>query len=99
VIAGSFPASNISIDTELTSRPQLAVEQQMINAQTGVARISISKVIPERVDLFVGMQNPYGVGPSLLDQSCKRFTHLDPKQGIVDPSFWFVYIRSVGMTL
>jgi len=42
------------------------------------------------------MQNPYGVGPSLLDQSCKRFTHLDPKQGIVDPSFWFVYIPLGG---
>src|ERR1700716_922922 len=97
VIARFFPASYISInartDQSLRNR---RVEKQVINAQTGVAHISISKVIPERIDLCVGMQDPYGIGPSLAKQSRKRFTHLDSEQGIVNPSLWFVYIPLCG---
>ena len=97
VIARFFPASYISInartDQSLRNR---RVEKQVINAQTGVAHISISKVIPERIDLCVGMQDPYGIGPSLAKQSRERFTHLDSEQGIVNPSLWFVYIPRCG---
>src|ERR1700686_590297 len=36
------------------------------------------------------------MGPSLLNQSCKRFTHLGSEEGIVDPALWFVYIPLRG---
>src|SRR5438309_676223 len=68
------------------------MEKKVINAQTGIARIRIAEVVPERIDLFIEMQDPDGIGPSLGEQSCELLTDLDPEKGIVDPALRFVDI-------
>src|SRR5260370_26523893 len=93
VIARSFPASYVAIDAGACQSPcNRGIEKQVINAQARIARIRIAEVIPECIDLFIGMQDPYGIGPSLGEQSCERLTYLDPEEGIVDPALRFVDI-------
>src|SRR5207302_2392563 len=68
------------------------LDQQVIDARTGVACLGNAEVNPEWRDLLVGMQYPYGIGPSMGEQSGERFTYLDPEESIVDPALGFVDI-------
>src|SRR6478736_8919095 len=57
VIAGTLPAAHLAIDAR-TPQPlaNRAVEQQVIDAQAGIASVGIAEVIPESVDLRGRMQ-------------------------------------------
>ena len=61
-------------------------QQQMIDAQPGVAGKGISEIFPEGVDPLVGMQRPQRVGPALRDQALIGVTHLGPEQRVIDPA-------------
>jgi hypothetical protein len=51
---------------------QWRTEQQMIDAQTGVATEGVPEILPERVDPLIRMQSPQRVGPALRDKGGDR---------------------------
>jgi len=61
-------------------------QQQVIDAQAGVAGKGFPEIFPERVDPLVGMQRAQRVGPTLRDQAAIGVAHLRPEQGIIDPA-------------
>jgi len=61
-------------------------QQQMIDAQAGVAGKGVPEIFPERVDPLIGMQGPQRVGPALRDKAAIGVAHLRPKQRVIDPS-------------
>src|SRR5579872_721170 len=65
----------------------------MVDAQSGVARIGVAEIIPERVDAFARMKRSKRIGPALRDKPAKSFSHLDAKQSIVDPSLGLVDVE------
>src|SRR4030081_2069176 len=72
------------------------IEQQMINAQAGIPAVGVAKIIPERIDLRVRMQCSYRIGPSLFRQARKRLADFNSEEGVIDPSFGFVYVTLGG---
>ena len=59
-------------------------QQQMIDAQTGVAGKGVPEILPECVDPLTGMQRPQRVGPALCDQAAVGVAHFRPEQGVID---------------
>ena len=93
MVARLLPAAHVPVDAgaHQPSRRR-RVEQQVIDAQPGVAPVGIAKVIPVGVDRLVGMHRPQGIGPPLPGEACKGLTHLDPEQGVVDPALGLVHV-------
>ena len=50
-------------------------QQQVIDAQSGVAGECIPEIFPERVGPLIGMQGPQRVGPALRDQAAVGVAH------------------------
>lgn len=48
----------------LEVRRQVPVEQQVIDAQTRIARPMVAEVVPEREHLLLRMQVPDSIGPA-----------------------------------
>ena len=65
----------------------------MINAQPGISPISIAEVIPESIDLLVGIQFAKRIRPTLFNKRLERKARFGPEEGIVHPSFRFVHIE------
>src|SRR5262245_58439598 len=65
----------------------------MVDAQSSVTGIGVSKIIPERIDALAGIGLAHSVGPTLFDELCISVAHLNAKQRIIDPSFGFVDIK------
>ena len=85
----------------VNSRPLQAlrdegIEEQVIDAQTRVASIRISKVIPESIDAFARMKCSNRIGPTLLEQPMIGRSCLRSEQRIVYPSFGFVDVHVGG---
>jgi len=95
VIAGFLPPSNKRVDA---GAPQPAgkreTEQQVIDAQAGVARIRIPEIVPERVHGRIWVDRATSVGPTLLQQAREGGTNLGSEQSIVEP-----VLRLVDVTL
>jgi hypothetical protein len=66
VIARAFPATYASVDPGVFNRGvRNRAEQEMIETQPGLARVSISHIVPALVVILF----PDSVRPSLFDQS------------------------------
>jgi hypothetical protein len=65
----------------------------MVDAQSGVARISISEIVPERGDALARMKGPQRIGSTLRDEPGKRFLDLGGKQRVVDPSLGLINVE------
>ena len=68
----------------------------MIDAQTRVASIRISEIIPIGIDAFARMKCSNGVCPTLLEQPMIGRSSLRSEQRIVYPSFGFVDVQVGG---
>jgi hypothetical protein len=68
----------------------------VIDAQTCVASIRISKIIPESIDAFARMKCSNRVCPTLLEQPMIGRSSLRSEQCIVYPSFGFVDVYVGG---
>jgi serine phosphatase RsbU (regulator of sigma subunit) len=67
MIARVFAAAHLTVhasDSEMLR--QCRTEQQMIDAETGVAREGVPELLPERINSLTRMQSPQRVGPALV---------------------------------
>src|SRR5207248_9452671 len=87
MIARVFATAHLAVHAGRgeTLRQGLA-EQQMIDAETGVASKGIPEILPEHVDPLTRMQRPQRVGPALPDKRAIGLAYLGPEQRIIDPS-------------
>ena len=87
MIARMFVGPHIAVDA---GGDQAAgkgrAQQQMINAQAGVAGKGIPEIFPEGVDPLAGVQRPQRVGPALRDKALIGVTHLGSEQRVIDPA-------------
>jgi hypothetical protein len=51
-------------------------QQQVIDAQPGVAGKGVPEIFPERIGPLARMEGPQRVGPALLDQAAIGLAHL-----------------------
>jgi hypothetical protein len=94
VVARFFPPSHGTIDAGgLETRGDGRAQEQVVDSQSGVARVGVSEIVPEGVDALARVKRAQGVGPTLRDELAKSFADLDAEQRVVDPSLWFVDVE------
>jgi hypothetical protein len=87
VIAGPFAAAHLAVDTGGDKAAgNRRAQQEMIDAQSGVAGERIPEIFPEGVDPLARVQRPQRIGPALLRKAAIGDAHLRPKQGVIDPA-------------
>src|SRR6266702_8988851 len=97
MVAGFFPPAHRPVHIRrYEPADDRRIEQQMIDAQARVTAVCIAKIIPERVDLRVGMKCADGISPSLFRQAREGFANFNSEEGVIDPSFGFVYVTPGG---
>ena len=81
----ALPAAHLTIHagSDEPTRDRRA-EQQMVDAQAGVADPCVPEVVPKGVDAFVGVKRAQSVGPALRNEFMKGGAHLRAEQGIVE---------------
>jgi hypothetical protein len=73
VIARAFGPTNLAIDTRINEALcGFRVQQQMVDAEAGVALPPISPVIPECVHRRIGMHGADGIDPALIENAPKQ---------------------------
>ena len=73
MIACIFASTNLAIDAGIDQAlGRLGTQEQMIDAQPGVPRPTVSHVIPERVHRRVRVQRPDRIGPALVEKALKQ---------------------------
>ena len=88
MIACTFPAANVAVTSgRFKTVRQGRAQQQVIEAQSGIALPAVTHVVPERIDALAGMQRAQGVGPALLDQARILGAALRLHQRVVIPRF------------
>jgi len=65
----------------------------MVDAQSGVARVGVTEIVPECVDALAGMKRSQGVSPTLRGKPAKSVSNLDAKQRVVDPSLRLIDVE------
>ena len=87
MIAGMLPAPRRAIDPSpdqpIGNRP---AQQQMIDAQPGIADKRVPEIFPEGIDALMRMQRAQSIGPPLPGEPAKGFAHFRPEQRVVDPT-------------
>src|SRR6516165_2720039 len=72
VIARAFFSANLAIDAGVDKALRgLRAQQQMIDAQAGIARPAIAHVIPKRIDRRIGVARANGVDPALAEDALR----------------------------
>ena len=76
VITCLLPATHLAIHagSHKAARDRRA-EQQVVDAETGVARPGIPEVFPKGVDALVWVNGAQGVGPALRDQVTTAYSN------------------------
>ena len=91
MVAGLLPAAHLAVDLGV-DQPlgQRRAQQEVIDAQAGIARIGIPEIVEEGVDRLVRMVGPQRVGPALLQQPKERRTDLGREQRVLGPALGLV---------
>ena len=71
----------------------------MVDAQSGVAAISVPEIIPEGIDTLVRMECSQRVGPALGHEASMGVADFRAEEGVVDPSLRLIDVEIGGMTL
>src|SRR3981081_1047528 len=72
MVAGIGLAPDLAVDTGIAQAAgEVGAEQQVIEAQAGVARPAVSHVMPEGIHRLLRMTGPDRGGPALSDQLFK----------------------------
>src|ERR1700736_4663784 len=91
MVARFLPAAHVPIDS---GGPQASrnegIEKEVIDAQTRIASVRVTEVVPESVDAFVRMKHANRVYPTLREQPVIGRSCLWPEQRVVYPTFGFV---------
>jgi hypothetical protein len=86
VVAGVVPAAHLAIDARGGQAiGERRADEQMIEAQPGVAAPGEAEIVPEGVDRLARVQVADRVGPALLEQAGVERADLRREQGIVLP--------------
>ena len=72
-----------------------SVQQEMVDAYTCVASISIAEIVPEGVDRLVRVQFPERVGPALREEFFISRARLRKKERIIDPALRLICIQLI----
>ena len=87
VIARVFPGPHIAVDAGSAQAAGKGwAQQQVIDAQSGVAGKGVPEIFPECVDPLIRVEDPQRVGPALCDQALIGVAHLGPEQRVIDPA-------------
>ena len=65
----------------------------MVNAQSCIAGICVAEIIPESIDLIVGIKFAHRICPPLRYQFFEGGAGLGTKQCIVNPSFRLLHVH------
>jgi hypothetical protein len=87
VIARPFAGPHIAVDAggnQVTGEGR--AQQQMIDAQPGVAGKGVPKIFPERIDPLIRVEHPQRIGAALRDKALIDVAHLRPEQGVIEPA-------------
>ena len=94
MIAGMLKAPRRAVDP---GRDQAAsnrrAQQQMIDAQPGIAGKRVPEILPEGVDPLVRIERAQRVGPPMSGQPAKGFAHFRPEQRVIDPTLRRVHVE------
>jgi hypothetical protein len=94
MVARLLPATRLAIDVGRDEAVgDRRAEQQMVDAEPGVAGERVSKVVPERVDPLVRMQRAQRVGPALLDETAVGVAHFGSEERVIDPALRLVDVE------
>src|SRR5688500_3062117 len=86
MIAGLGQIAHPAVDAGLAqARRQFRVEQDVVDAQPGVALPVIAEVIPEGIDALLRMLGTQGVDPALLEQAEPGSAALRLQQRVATP--------------
>src|SRR4051812_9346880 len=94
MVARFFPTADVALDAcsdKYFCRP--GVKQEMVNANAGIPRESISKIIPESVNRLLGIKAPDGVCPALQEEALISGAGLRKKQSVVHPALGLVRVQ------
>ena len=82
-----FSWSRTQRSTPALEQPRggLGVEQEVVDAQTGVPLPALAEVIPERVDALLRVQLAQRVGPALREQAPVALAALGLQQRVLEP--------------
>jgi len=97
VITGLFPSADVAVDGRGIEAPRYGrAEQEMIDAQPGVAAVSVPEIIPKGIDTLVRMECSQRIGPALSDEASIGVSDFRAKQGVVYPSLRLVDVELGG---
>src|SRR5262245_36174420 len=86
MVARLLPAAYLAVNAAFYKQLcSTRVQQEMVDANTGVASKRAVVVIPERVDRVIGMQRPDGVRPPLRQELSIRGSRLRKEQCVAEP--------------
>ena len=81
MIAGLFPPPHFLVDARrLQPACQRRAEQEMVDPQPRIPAIGIAEIVPEGIDLFIGVEFPDGIGPALCYKGGKGLAGLGRKR-------------------
>lgn len=92
-----FPATHMPVNSCPSKTPgNEGIEEQVVDAQTGIARIRMTKIVPVRIDSFARMKRSNRIRPTLLEQPMIGRSSLRSKQRVVYPPFRLVDVDVRG---
>jgi hypothetical protein len=84
MVAGLGLVAHPCIDTcPFQIRRKLAIEQQVIDSQPGIAGPVVAEIVPEGVDTLVRVQMANGIDPALIKQSLVTRSRLRLQQRVL----------------
>src|SRR5437868_6254267 len=94
MIARPFPPPHLAVDVGGNQpRGRVGAEQEMVDAQPGIARPGVPPIVPEGVDRLCGVEVADGVGPALLQQPGISGAGLRLHQRVVEPALGLVDVE------
>src|SRR5215204_7360097 len=97
MVAGLGEGADAAVDAGRLEAPgRWLVEEQMVDADSGVAWPGVAEIIPEGEHPLLRVKLAEGVGPALLKQPRIGRLGLRREQGIFDPAFRLVGVGIGG---
>src|SRR3954452_21049112 len=97
MVAGFLPATDFALyPRRAEHRCRISIQQEMVNADAGIASVRIAEIVPERIDRLSRIELPNGIGPTLGKEFLISGTRLRKKKSIIDPALRLISIQFHG---
>jgi hypothetical protein len=94
VVAAVIPSADVLFDLSLCEAgSNLRAQKEVVDAESGVASVRVTEVVPEGVDALVRMKVAECVRPALVDKTPKGIPHFDAEERVVRPAFRLVDVE------